>query len=663
MAQMKLHEDFPDSEIIYFPLYDIDFSYMSAVRSPNVYAATGALNFTWDGRVDIAAFPVNMPRMKTAAGNICTNRNIWVESDGVYERENTDMTGVQVGVKPDDFDSMRWRYYSMSVHGDTVHRVYSPVTTTVNWSSSINYYRDDSTPENRMNRVFYAETGIGFSLNNGSYVSGDPVRYTGLCQYHRGVSTAATFVIPYYWHYNIGGTKTLWNFKSGTTSAQDAGNGTIGNAAWTTGTANLETVLNCINVFVRFEYNDIKYAGIMICKMSDDTETATPVSCYIRALPVEMWGDSITESNFPDYNSGTESEPDGGMNGTWNYSGDAVPEQPLTFLPNVLSVGSIIKCYAINSENMNHLAERLYNSESSLWTAWSNKLYSPSSALVALHYVPTVFSGSYDSSNLSRVSMAGLSLDTTGTYQAVNGYVQSDQWRESPEYTLSVSRIADNFSDYAPYTKMSLHVPFCGVVGIDPSTVTGGSISVKFRCDIITGNVSARIKCTDKFGVYTTLYGFGNCAYSIPIMGRQGGAMGGSFVTGTLGALGAIAALKAATNPAVIASATYAGYGSLAHVLLGSVSESATSASSVSPTGDSSPLLDLTLWLEISRSVPSNPANMQTLRGIPSNITAKLRDLVGSGICKVSDIHLNDLPATKDELAEIDRLLKEGVIL
>ena len=649
MAHMKLHEDFPDTDLLYFPIYDIDFSYMSDLRSPNVYP-TGNLNFTWDGAVSADAFPTNMPRVKTAAGNISTNRNIWVENDGVYERENTDMTGVQVGVKPDDFDSMRWRYYSMSVHGDTVHRVYSPVTTTVNWSSSINYYRDDSAPENRMNRIFYAENGLGFSINNGSYVYGDPRRYTGLCLYHYGVSPAAIYVHPYYWHYNRGGTKTLFNFRyiSYNPPQQDAGVGTIGGAALTSGTANLETALPCINVFVRFEHDGVRYAGIMICKMSDETESATPVSCYIRALPIEMWGDSITENDYPEYNSGTESAQQGGINGTWSYSSGTVPEIPTSVLPSVLVTGGAVKVWSIDAVNMTNLAARLYNSASSLWAAWENKLYSPSSAIVALHFLPYIFNGDTTSAE-STVSLAGISLDASGSYEAVTAIRQNTQWRESSEYTLSVSRIADNFSDYAPYTKMILHIPFCGTMPINPSAVTGGEIRVKFRCDAITGNVSARITTRDRFGAESVCYALGNCGYSIPIMGKQGGAVGASIVGGLISLAGAGTGVGA--------------IGALAGIASGVVRESAESTQQITPTGNASPLLDLALWLEISRAIPSNPAQMQTIKGIPANITTRLESLKNTGFCRVAEIHLEGIAATSEELAEIERLLKQGVIL
>ncbi len=654
MALMRFHEDFPDTDVQLFPIYDIDFSSLAELVTPNVYAS-GGLNYQAidrQGQFDMSAFPSSMPRHVLQPGNLMQNRNTWIETDGVFERENTIMTGMQVGVKPDDFDTKRWRYYSLYVSGDTPHRSYFAVTQTVNWSSTINYYRDDSTPENRLDRIFYADNGFGFSMSNGVYDS-NLYRYTGLAAYHGGASVANNFVAPRYWHYNIGGVLTRWNFRNGSSSdALNAANGTIQSTVQTTSTANLEIQIPCINVIVRFTYEDVQYCGIMICRMSEHSEDAIIRSCSIRAVPVEMWGTSITDSNAPEWSGGDSSEQQGGLNGTWDYTGEAIPDTDASMLPAAFVSGSVIKCYAINDANLNHLAERLYNTDSSLWTAWSNKLYSPASALIALHYLPVEFSGSYDSSNLSRVSMAGQSLDTTGTYQAVNGYVQTDQWRDSPTYTLNVPKIADSFVDLAPFTRMTLHVPFCGTVQIDPARCTGGSISVRYRCDALTGNCSARITLTDRFGASTVMLALGNCAYTIPIMGRSGGAAGAALAGGVIGALGMVL-----TGNFIGAAAAAAGG------VIADYSAQATQAQQIQRAGDTSPLLDLCLWLEISRAIPSTPADKQTLQGVPANVTRTLTELEHTGFVRCSDAHLQIDTATEGEIQEIYRLLRSGIIL
>lgn len=57
----------------------------------------------------------------------------------------------------------------------------------------------------------------------------------------------------------------------------------------------------------------------------------------------------------------------------------------------------------------------------------------------------------------------------------------------------------------------------------------------------------------------------------------------------------------------------------------------------------------------------SLPENYGHYYGYPANYTDTLGNL--SGFTQVSDVHLDGFTCTKDELDEIERLLKEGVIL
>ena len=68
-----------------------------------------------------------------------------------------------------------------------------------------------------------------------------------------------------------------------------------------------------------------------------------------------------------------------------------------------------------------------------------------------------------------------------------------------------------------------------------------------------------------------------------------------------------------------------------------------------------------TPYLIIERPRQSMPEGMNKYCGFPSNIRYKLYDL--EGFTQVEYIHIEDVPATGEELAEIERLLKEGVIL
>lgn len=70
-----------------------------------------------------------------------------------------------------------------------------------------------------------------------------------------------------------------------------------------------------------------------------------------------------------------------------------------------------------------------------------------------------------------------------------------------------------DFRDYAPYTTMSLYVPFCGTVDLDPALFIGHTLTVRLFIDYLTGNCTAAIMRDDT--VVDTVSG--SCGVSIPL--------------------------------------------------------------------------------------------------------------------------------------------------
>ena len=67
-----------------------------------------------------------------------------------------------------------------------------------------------------------------------------------------------------------------------------------------------------------------------------------------------------------------------------------------------------------------------------------------------------------------------------------------------------------------------------------------------------------------------------------------------------------------------------------------------------------------TPYLILTRPRQALPSKQNTFTGYPSFITVTLGEL--SGYTEVHSIHLENIPATADELSEIETLLKGGVI-
>ena len=78
--------------------------------------------------------------------------------------------------------------------------------------------------------------------------------------------------------------------------------------------------------------------------------------------------------------------------------------------------------------------------------------------------------------------------------------------------------------------------------------------------------------------------------------------------------------------------------------------------------GAAAGLMDIqTPYLIISRPRQAVPEDQNMYTGYPSFITEQIGDL--SGYTEVQMIHLHDMSCTDEEYAEIDQLLKEGVII
>lgn len=656
MSLMALHEDSPLSDYVYFPIVDINAETLQSLGASFTWSPVGdnddrifRFNFSNDNLY--TAIGANMPRQRSSAGCIMKNRNVWENVQGVYERSDTIMTDIEVGTKPDDFDS---NIHYMTLTTQTIdnqsYNIYN-IKNRGSWSSTAHYYLDESTPENRHARLFYSDGGLSFGVFNAvQYSTSISARYrkfTGFSIAFPASSIATNVVYPLYWGYN----GSTFNPNS------SGGTGEINGTLWcpynyVDGSQYVDEVPNYITFFAHIKLNNIDYYGAAVATMSADASDAYPRQITCCMWSSEYWGTSVVPGgDIPTGEWGPTSGQAGGSDGTWDYSSEEIPEQTTSYLPSAIGTGSVVKCYKLNSTNVQNLSERLYNANDSLWQSWTNKLYNPMAAVVSLHYLPAVFSWPIGDSGT--VSLAGITLDVTGDYPAVSGYIQTDQWRESPTYTLDVERLADSFLDYSPYTQMALHLPFCGVVPIDPSTVTGGSIAVKYRCDAITGNVAARITCTDQFGSSTVLYGTGNCSYPLPLVGKTGGAMGLSAIPGLATGLAGIAT----GNILMAASGGY-------QAITSTIQDASTQTSVQSIPTTMSPMLDLCLWLEIKRAIPSTPEDKQEIQGIPANITVVLQELSGTGFTQISDVHVENIKdATQGEKEEIERLLKEGVIL
>lgn len=224
--------------------------------------------------------------------------------------------------------------------------------------------------------------------------------------------------------------------------------------------------------------------------------------------------------------------------------------------------------------------------------------------------------------------------------------------------SLTVSTQFDNFLDYAPFTKIEMYLPYIGFINLDTNEVMGKTLSVEYAVDYMTGMGTAFVTA-DGVMIYT---GEGKVGVDITLGGRNtaeiaknnlmtgintaGGIASTAVAVGTGVSAGAIVAMKtlASTTASVI-------QGNQGHVTKGSIGSCAN--------GFYAPQ---NAYLIITRPTPSEPTSYASQYGRPSGKTEQLQSLTGYTV--VDSVHVEGITnGTQDEIIEIERLLKNGVIL
>ena len=229
-------------------------------------------------------------------------------------------------------------------------------------------------------------------------------------------------------------------------------------------------------------------------------------------------------------------------------------------------------------------------------------------------------------------------------------YTVADQYQTIDCGDVYIGEYYHTAVDYTK-TKINIYLPFIGIVPLSPSVVMGSTLNVTYRIDVLTGTCLAQIKVI-KANSEAVMYSFpGNCACQIPLTGTTYTGM-----ISTLIGLGNTAISVAMDNPfGVVTGAKQALQGAVESVGTGGVRQSGYFGSNAGALG-----------IRIPYVIITHPASYDAMLynkqyGFPSNKTVTLGSL--NGYTKVKDIHLSGIPCTDDELEEIERLLKEGVII
>lgn len=355
---------------------------------------------------------------------------------------------------------------------------------------------------------------------------------------------------------------------------------------------------------------------------------------------------------------GDPSDEDGG-DGDHDPTYDPIP------IPNKPTQGAatagFVTLYKLAQGQMSQFASDCF--ASNLWEALKLFFSNPMDFLVGVNLLPFEPTG-----GASWKPKFGVVSFSHAYPTVANQYVDIDCG------SVEVKKYWGSCFDFEPYTKIQIWLPYIGYRDLPADEIMGMTVSVKYRCDCLTGDCVAF--------VYTGVVGqtgpqverviaqfYGNCAVRVPFSSVSYD----SAITNSIALIGAAASAGISAGAGVAEAAGKAG-GEISG-LEAAGRELATNTASVGmvqgmkpnihkggAAGASTGYMSIQVPYLIRRIPRQNlPSDYMKLKGYPSNIGGKLADFTGLAI--VDDIQLNDIPAMEDERKEILQWLRGGVLI
>lgn len=342
---------------------------------------------------------------------------------------------------------------------------------------------------------------------------------------------------------------------------------------------------------------------------------------------------NIHVSISPDpYTEGTSPSEEEGGNGD-GLEDDGIGIDGNTPHPSAASAG-LYQVYTPTVSELQALSNYLWSSNFDIDQV--KKLFSsPMDSILGLSAVPVTILGGTP----RQLTIGGVTL--TGVYMAP----VASEYRTVDMGSITVKERYGSYLDYEPFTRFSIVLPYIGIKEISTDDIMNKTIHLRYDLEVVSGAIIARMEADGK-----CLYEWtGNCAMQLPVTGRSFD----NLVTSAIGVASTAVLGIATSNPGLLAS---------------SVASAAVQAISTKPTfSRSGQLSGVAGFLGqqrpyLIRQTPNAyiPADQNKYIGYPSYISVNLASLTGYNV--IESIHLENIPATSDEINELENILKGGVI-
>lgn len=240
--------------------------------------------------------------------------------------------------------------------------------------------------------------------------------------------------------------------------------------------------------------------------------------------------------------------------------------------------------------------------------------------------------------------------------------------KEIPYYHVVADFVinANSFMDYEPYTKYELYLPYASWITLSADDILNNRIIVYYVVDYASGTSSVNVyDITNSKILYT-----GSCQLGVKLglttstqkevndtRASNNIGLGVGLLTSVMSIVGGVASM----NPLLIGGGAIAMGSQVAHYVQNENTNYVRANGQIS-SGLTGLYLPQDVKIRKTKLKPKNYNNEWAhLYGKPLNEYIKLSQL--KGYTRVGEIHLENINATKEEIQNIETLLKNGVII
>lgn len=330
--------------------------------------------------------------------------------------------------------------------------------------------------------------------------------------------------------------------------------------------------------------------------------------------------------------------------------GDDIDDITLTM--STVSNAAFRKLFALNATELNQL-------EAALSGNYLEPLpsgFDPLQSVISLSVFP------WDITNINwigcnttanaQITISGWDSGVTGSYVtgATSAFIEVG--------SFNVEHRHNNFLDYAPYTTVSVYVPYCGEIELPTNLVMGQSVRVFLIYDIPSGSCRAVIKSSNGSILGTIA---GDFSSGIEITSSEAGLKKQSIISATLNTTGQVVGTAIGVVKEDISAATGGIVGSLGAVSQSIASMNKNYTSSVGATdGMINFFMPDQCYIKITRPKVSIPSNYGHTTGYACNKTMKLGDLTPGNYYVANNPDLSDSLGNEEEKAMLKAALENG---